>query len=429
LEHVFFKPPLILLLLLFVFDIPKAQAQKETPLYDFCSQQNCPDGSIPRGGLVADKNGHLYGTTSGGGTYGYGTVFELKPSGSGWAEAVLYNFCAQSKCADGSNPFAGLLLYGGNFYGTTQQGGAHGYGTVFELTHSGSAWSETVLYSFCAMFECADGGYPSASLTFDKKGNLYGTALLGGVYANGVVFELTNSGSGWNETVLYSFCTASGCADGSWPEAGLTFDQMGNLYSTAWQGGNLDCQDPAFAGCGVVFQLSPPGNGGGPWTENVLYSFCSATNCADGHNPSAGLIFDAKGNLYGATFDGGDTSQGCGGSRYGCGVIFELTPPPGGSGPWTETVLHTFTGGDGAGPAARLAFDSKGHLYGATSSTVFRLTPSRRGWHELVLGNFNENIYIPGWLLLGRNALYGETEEGGSSNCSFGCGTVFEISP
>lgn len=427
-KYVFSRSTLIMLLLLLVVDIPRAQAQKETTLYDFCSQTNCTDGSIPRGGLVAE-NGALYGTTSSGGAngYGYGTVFELKPSRRGWAETVLYSFCSQSKCADGSYPYAGLIANQGNFYGTTQQGGAHGGGTVFELTHSSTGWSETVLYSFCSMSGCGDGGYPYASLIFDTKGNLYGTALEGGAYGNGAVFELTNSGSGWNETVLYAFCAASGCADGSWPEAGLTFDNAGNLYSTAWQGGNPACQDPSFGGCGVVFELSPPGNGSGPWTESVLYTFCSAPNCTDGHSPSAGLIFDSKGNLYGAASQGGNTSPECGGIRYGCGVVFELTPN--GSGPWTETVLHTFTGEDGSGPAARLAFNAD-HLYGATSSGVFRLSPSQSGWKEMVLWNFNENIYIPGWLLLEKNALYGETEEGGLNvYCSFGCGTVFEITP
>lgn len=427
-KHVFFRSTLIMLLLL-VVDIPRAQAQKETPLYDFCSQTNCTDGSIPRGGLVAGKNG-LYGTTSIGGLYGYGTVFELRPSANGSTETVLYSFCSELQCADGSSPYAGLIFdANGNLYGTTQQGGAHGGGTVFELTQSASGWSETVLYSFCSMSGCADGGYPVASLIFDTKGNLYGTVLEGGTYGNGAVFELTNSGSGWNETVLYSFCAASGCADGSWPEASLIFDNAGNLYSTAWQGGNRECQDPSFDGCGLVYELSPPGNGTGPWTESVLYSFCSAANCTDGHSPSAGLIFDSKGNLCGAAFQGGNTSQECGGSRYGCGVVFELNPPSGGSGPWTETVLHTFTGEDGYWPAARLASDA-GHLYGATSSTVFRLTPSRSGWRVMVLWNFNQTIYIPGWLLLGKNALYGVTEEGGlNSYCSFGCGTVFEITP
>lgn len=426
----FFKSTLIMLLLVLVVGIPDAEAQKETTLYDFCSLANCTDGSGPRGGLIAE-NGALYGTTSyggAGGAYSYGTVFELKPSGSGWAETVLYSFCSLSKCADGSYPYAGLVANQGNFYGTTQQGGTHGSGTVFELTHSGAGWSETVLYNFCSMSACGDGGYPYASLIFDAKGDLYGTALEGGAYGNGTVFELTNSGSGWNETVLYSFCSVSGCADGSWPEASLIFDNAGNLYSTAWQGGNPLCQDPSFDGCGLVYELSPPpGNGTGPWTESVLYSFCSAPNCTDGHSPAAGLILDAKGNLYGTASQGGNTSPECGGGRYGCGVVFELIPS--GSGPWTETVLHTFGVTDGSGPATRLAFNA-GHLYGATSSSVFRLTPSRSGWKETVLWNFDANIYIPGWLLLGKNALYGETEEGGSNiYCSFGCGTVFEISP
>jgi uncharacterized repeat protein (TIGR03803 family) len=430
-KHFLFQSTLIMLLLLLVVAIPSAQAQKETTLYDFCSQTNCTDGSIPRGGLVADEDGDLYGTTAGGGAYNYGAVFELTPSGNSWTETVLYSFCSESQCADGSTPYAGLIVDAkGNFYGTTQQGGAHGSGTVFELTHSGTAWSETVLYSFCSVFGCADGGNPVASLVFDTKGNLYGTAQQGGNDENGVVFELVNSGSGWNETVLYSFCAASGCADGSWPEAGLIFDKTGNLYSTAWQGGNHACQDPSFDGCGLVFELSPPRNGTGPWTEKVLHIFCSAVNCTDGHNPEAGLIFDSQGNLYGATFSGGNTSSECGGNRYGCGLVFELIPVTGGPGPWAETVLHTFTVGDGYWPASRVAFDRTGNLYGATSSTVFQLTPTLGSWNETVLWNINETVYIPGWLLLEKNTLYGVTTEGGSNvYCSFGCGTVFEVSP
>jgi len=421
------KPTLILLLLLLV-GVHSAQAQ-ETTLYDFCSQTNCADGGVPRGGLIADKNGNLYGTTSVGGTNGYGAVIELSPSVSDWTETILYSFCSASECADGSTPYAGLIADAkGNLYGTTQQGGAHEGGAVFELMRSGTGWSETVLYSFCSLSNCGDGANPVASLVFDTKGNLYGTAQQGGNDENGVVFELTNSGSGWKEMVLYSFCSAVGCADGSSPEAGVTFDKTGNLYGTVWQGGNPMCQDPSFAGCGLVFELSPPRNGTGPWTERVLHSFCSTANCTDGHNPSAGLVFDSSGNLYGAAFLGGDTSQECDGSRYGCGVVFELIRATSGSGPWIETVLHTFTLGDGYWPAARLASDRTSHLYGATSSTVFRLTPSPRGWNETVLWNINESLYIPGWLLLEKNALYGVTVEGGSDGyCAFGCGTVFKL--
>ena len=203
----------------------------ETVLYNFCSQGGvyCTDGIQPSAGLIEDASGNLYGTTKGGGitnssdcntgSCGYGTVFELTPSGSGFAKTVLYNFCSQSFCSDGANPYAGVIEdTSGNLFGTTYNGGANGGGTVFELTPSGNGYTESVLYSFCSQSQgnaaCTDGVGPQAGLIQDSSGNLYGTTNLGGTgvtlvngaYAYGTVFRLTPSGSGYNYTVLYNFC-------------------------------------------------------------------------------------------------------------------------------------------------------------------------------------------------------------------------------
>jgi len=221
----------------------------ETVLYSFCAQTNCADGANPGAALIMDEAGNLYGTTPVGGANDRGTVFELTPSGR---ETVLYSFCAQHGCADGSTPLAALIMdKWENLYGTTDVGGANDQGTVFELTHRGT---ETVLYSFCAQTNCADGARTRASLIMDKRGNLYGTTLIGGRNNNtfrdggGTVFELTPGG---RETVLYSFCAQTNCADGALPQAGLIMDKAGNLYGTTVQGGANN-----FLG-GVVFQLTP----------------------------------------------------------------------------------------------------------------------------------------------------------------------------
>ncbi len=201
----------------------------ETLLYSFCTQPGCRDGYYPHADLVMDKNGNLYGTTQYRGAHGGGVVFEVSASG---VESVLYSFCAQSGCTDGYHPRAGLALdANGNLYGTTYQGGANGKGVVFEVTPSGA---ETVLYSFCAQPGCADGSFPRASVALDTKGNVYGTTYDGGANGKGTVFEVSPSGI---ETVLHSFCAQPACADGSRPEAGLVLDTKGNLYGTTYAGG------------------------------------------------------------------------------------------------------------------------------------------------------------------------------------------------
>lgn len=171
-----------------------ARAQKETVLYNFCSQTECGDGQSPYAGVAFDQKGNLYGTTSGGGIVynhycpyeqGCGVVFKLTPKDK---ETVLYSFCPQN-CADGYFPVAGLTVdQNGNLYGTTTGGGMRGAGVVFKLTPKGK---ETVLYNFCAQTNCADGANPYAGLVLDQKGNLYGTTYFGGAYGSGTAFKLT----------------------------------------------------------------------------------------------------------------------------------------------------------------------------------------------------------------------------------------------
>ena len=210
----------------------------------------------------------------------------------------------------------GRAQYGGS-YDRCGYDYEQGCGVVFKLTPEGK---ETVLHSFCEQTNCTDGANPGG-LIFDEKGNLYGTAVGGGLYEGcvnslgcGVVFKLTPKRK---ETVLYNFCAQANCADGAGPNSGPVFDQKGNLYGTTFQGGLGDggC-GYGGGGCGVVFKLTPTGK------ETVLYTFCAQTKCADGANPNSGPVFDHKGNLYGTTFMGG----AAGPRPYSSGVVFKLTP-------------------------------------------------------------------------------------------------------
>jgi uncharacterized repeat protein (TIGR03803 family) len=243
------------------------------------------------------------------------------------------------------------------------------------------------LYSFSGS---SDGGIPFAGLVSDSAGTLYGTTEEGGnknctIYPGngcGTVYELTpptTTNGTWTETVLYRF---SG-SDGAVPAAGLIADGTGTLYGTTEFGGNSNVVCVNGYSCGTVFKLTPPGTSGGTWTETVLYSFSGS----DGEFPLAGLIFGKDGALYGTTYSGGNTSCNASISETrGCGTVFKLTPPTTAEGTWTETVLHSFNGSDGAYPYAGLTMDASGALYGTTAGggdpyciggcgTVFKLTP------------------------------------------------------
>jgi uncharacterized repeat protein (TIGR03803 family) len=214
----------------------------ETVLYSFCSQQNCTDGEDPQAGLI-DVNGTFYGTTVLGGKYGYGTVFSIDPKTG--AEKVIYSFCSQKNCTDGSRPFGSLISVNGTLYGTTYWGGSEGCavgcGTVFSLDPNSGA--ETVLYSFCSSGPaCRDGDRPQGSL-IDVKGTLYGTASSGGKNG-GTVFSIDlKTGA---EKLIYSFCSQTNCTDGSGPSTSL-IDVDGTLYGTTESGG--------LYGYGTAFML------------------------------------------------------------------------------------------------------------------------------------------------------------------------------
>ncbi len=250
----------------------------------------------------------------------------------------------------------------------------------------------------------SDASYVVSRLVFDAQGNLYGTSANGGAASQGTVFKLSPNGDGtWAESVIYSLCSVSvdgECLDGAVPWAGLVLGAKGNLYGTTTGGGSqYNCPIVGMYGCGVVFELSPPHNPGGTWTETVLYNFCSmfsGTNCLDGYTPQAPLVFDAQGNLYG-TSDGGN-GHAPGGS--GGGMVFELSPA---AGVWKQTVLYNFCSigrgeacPDGDFPyLAGVTFNSSGNLYGTTAAggstkthgggTVYELSPGVGGWAEKVL--------------------------------------------
>ncbi len=327
-----------------------------TPLYVFNITSN---GVVPYSTLVVGRDGKLYGTTGFGGVsgpcvaYGHtgcGTVFTLQNPGNlchtsycPWIETPLYKFSGGS---DGSNPYGGALVFdaAGNLYGTTYGGGSgscsSGCGLVYKLTRAGSGWTQSVIYTFAGG---ADGASPWAGVTFDQAGNLYGTTSSGGAFGDGTVYELSPSGGGWTKRILHSFQLSQ--TDGSAPFAGLIFDPSGNLYGATQYGGS-------GAG-GTVYELSPSGGG---WTFTTLYSF-DGSGGGRAKGPVANLTMDNAGNLYGST---------AGDGAYRFGSAFKLTH---GSGGWTYTTLHDFTGGlDGGSLRSNLVLDSAGNLYSTASA-------------------------------------------------------------
>ena len=383
-------------------------AQSESVLHNFGLTDT--DGQDPMASLIFDASGNLYGTTYAGGSLGSGTVFEMIPNGKGgWTERVLHNFGVGD--ADGKAPAAPLVFdAAGNLYGTTVDGGTNSVGAVFEMTPNGKGgWTEFKIHNFGAG---EDGTRPEAGLIFDNAGNLYGTTHSGGTQGGGTAFTMTPYGSGgWTEHVIHNF--GIGENDGLNPEGGLVFDSAGNLYGTTVGGGNL--------GLGTVFEISPNGSGG--WTEQVLHNFGHGN---DGNSPQGyNLIFDKAGNLYGTTNAGG---------TFDAGTVFEMSPN--GSGGWTETNVHFFGRGfDGVGPTSGLVFDSNGNLYGTTVEggtnevgVTFEMTPNGSGgWLEHVTHNFgvlNDGAYPQAGVILdSAGNAYGTTGAGGV----YTDGVVFEV--
>lgn len=378
-------------------------AQTFQVLHDF---SGAGDGGSPPYTLAQDRAGHLYGTAFMGGRNGDGLVFRFSQARGSWVMTPLYNFTDQ----DGQ-PGWGLTLAGdGSIYTVASYASVLGgpCGTALHLRPSATpphsvfaTWDETVLRTYVASQE----GCPTGNLLLDSAGNLYGVTQTGGPGGGGTIFELTNTPSGWTETILYAF---QGQGDGAVPYSGLIMDHAGNLYGTASTRG--------LHGHGTVFELVHSGAG---WSLQTLYAFQGGN---DGGQPVAGLIFDNAGNLYGAT-----SSFGSGGG----GTVFELAPA---GGSWNFNLLASLTGTDG--PVASLLMDSSGTLYGTTFmddsfgfGSVFKLTPSGGRWNYTDLHDFtggSDGGYPGGGVVMdSAGNLYGTAVVGGAN----GFGVLYEIVP
>lgn len=428
-----------------------ARAYTYQKLYDFCSQQNCVDGGTPAGRLVMDSEGNLYGVAETGAATDSGAVFELVRSGSTYSYTVLYNFCTKNNCADGGGPEAGLVLdVNGNLYGTTSAGGMYGAGTIFELKRpvgKGGSWKVDTLHSFCN-FGCGDGAYPQQSLTYqgqesgalyDGVSPLYGTTEEAGIGNNGVAFQYTpgshnshgpgrfkppSSPFGPKYSIIYTFCSLANCADGSGPREQLTVDGSGNLYGTTEYGGqNSSCNDGD--GCGTLFELSPSGS---VYTESVLYSFCSSGGCADGEFPDSAVTLTNNG-LLGLTTLGGQCNAG---------LLFRLAQS---NGTWQEAATSSFCTTTGTLPAGKVLLN--GDLYGVASygGSGGNDGPNGTVWTESgeifqVLYNFcsqpdcSDGFYPQGGVIADASGnLFGVTQGGSAPGAPNVGGTVFELSP
>ncbi len=343
-----------------------------SPLYAF---QGGNDGANPAANLTIARDGTVYGTTNGGGggnctdstfsTHGCGTVFRMRPMPNrctsvlcAWNETVLYRFTGG---ADGNNLLGQLAVdAAGNVYGTTAEGGAYGGGEAFQLAPAGSSWTKSAIHTFGS---ASDGLNPTGGLTLGPDGDLYGNTIysadgLCSFTSCGTLYQLTPSGSGWSENILYVFhCGSDGCG----PQPALIFDPAGNYYGTSMGEPN------------AVFQMSPS-NGG--WNFSAVHDF----DFGGLQSLFGSLAMDAAGNLYGASYYG--NSSNC---VYGCGTVFKLTPSQGG---WTYTLLYQFTGGaDGGHPYGGVVVDADGNVYGTTTDggannceysgcgTLWKITP------------------------------------------------------
>jgi len=375
---------------------PAVQAQTYTVIHNFTGTE----GGYPDAGLTLDKGGNFYGTASGGGTYGRGTVFKLSHIGSGWTVAPLYSFAGDG---DGANPLAPVTIGpDGSLFGTTI-GGADGTGTLFNLKPPPtrppsvvSPWKLTVLHTFTGGY---DGDQPVyGRLIFDAEGNLYGTTWFGGSGSFGIAYEETPSANGWTENILYDFSLPT-----NGPLAGVVRDSSGNLFGTTGDGS-------------AVFELSPSGSG---WVLNILHTFTGQ----DGSLAYGGLVMDPAGNLYGAS------SRGGAGGDYG-GVVYQLSPY---GDTFAFNVIYNLPGA--VGPRGDMTLDAAGNLYGLgngdgvnSAGMVFKLTPSNGSWTLTDLHDFNfDTEYFPyGNVTIDANGnLWGTTSQGGA----YSKGVIWEITP
>jgi uncharacterized repeat protein (TIGR03803 family) len=340
------------LLCMFVLTATAASAQTFNLLATFDGNNGAQPGS-----LVQGLDGNLYGTTGVGGTYQWGTVFQVTPAGS---LTTLSSFCRLKNCTDGQNP-GGLILAGdGNFYGSAGHGGTHNGGTLFQITTAGIRGT---VYNFCAQTNCSDGAIPSG-LVQSAAGTLFGTTLQGGnAGSSGTIFKTT---SGAHAVItLHTFCNQANCPDGGYPN-GLIQAVNGDFYGTTSVGGSSN----QYEIYGTIFRMEPNG------TFNTMYQFCSQTNCTDGYGPEAGLVQGSDGDFYGVTPFGGNLAD-C--FSDGCGTVFRITPEG------NLSTLYTFCSQvsctDGGAPIGGLTEANDGNFYGTTLSegfnsagTVFRIT-------------------------------------------------------
>jgi uncharacterized repeat protein (TIGR03803 family) len=376
-------------------------------LYDF---KGGADGEFGTGGLIADASGNLFGTTANGGSQnslcngfgGCGTVYELMKSGKRYRERVLYRF---QGAPDGNFPQYETLLADANgvLYGTTYIGGtgpgSQGLGAVFELTPSGRGYSEKIIYSFGSN---DGGGGPLSGVISDARGNLYGTASGGPLYGNGEVYKLVPSGSSYKRKVLYAFQNNGN--DGNQPWGALVRGRHGVLYGTTSAGGAY--------GFGTIFSLIPAQN---KYTERVIYGF--GTNANDGKYPLTGLSFDGRNTFYGTTSQGGAT---------GNGTVFKLSSS-------RESTLYNFGAApDGSSPESPLLL-RRGELYGTTFyggsahlGTIYQLslTGSEKILYSFDCGSTGVYPYA-GVIADKLGHLFGATS-GGCSTTRY-LGAVFEL--
>ena len=304
---------------------------------------------------------------------------------------------------------------------------------VYGRNFMAQAQTLTTIYSFTGANGDGEYPFPEGAMRFDSNGALYGTTASGGTNYNGTVFQLvppTQPGGVWTENVLYRF---AGGVDGRQPSTSVVFDQAGNLYGATQFGGNVQA---CGGGCGTIFDLSPPSQPGGQWTHTVLWTFQGSF---DGQYPGE-VVFGSNGSLFATTSSGGTPGVLCHTNqriKFGCGTVFELTPPAKKGGAWTKTVLYTFPGfkGDGTGPGSEITFDSQGNIYGVKASgtsaygAVFELSPPSGGgsWKETTLFNFpgGSEGSNPGAVTIGPNGvLYGFASNSGVANAS---GLVFQL--
>jgi uncharacterized repeat protein (TIGR03803 family) len=392
------------------------QAQTFRTIHSF----DVTDGYNSQSPLIQATDGNLYGTTPVGGALGesgLGTIFKMTPAGE---LTTLYNFCSQSRCTDGSYPYAALIqATDGNFYGTTHEGGTKGYGTVFKVTLDGAL---TTIYSFCSKGACPDGALPQGGLVQAANGNFYGTTQYNSpIKGGGTVFEITPSGA---LKTLYTFCSESGCPDGQLPGS-LIQARDGNFYGTTLYGGTSGfCT--LEGGCGTVFEITP----GGVFT--TLYSFCSENNCTDGLYPYTALVQASDGNLYGTTDQGGT----CTVIEGGCGTIYKIAP----NGTLTTGYSFCKLGGycmDGEFSQGSLIQATDGNLYGPTrqggaeplDGTLFSITTGGKlttlyRFDSTNAGHYSGTYPYAALVQYTDGTFYGTTLQGGSSDY----GTVFSLS-